>query len=134
MSELATADSGAKVVMATSFDPKHPPAAVIDGKENSFWMTTGMFPQEIVIGFPSVVNMSKVKLVTRNVRGLVLEKCDSENVAEFTPVTDIDMPNEQGRIQHEQHVLGNERAKFLKLKITSGYDDFVAIHRVSVMG
>ena len=38
-----------EVVCGSSCDPRHPPHNVADEKEGTFWMTTGMFPQMLVV-------------------------------------------------------------------------------------
>jgi heat shock protein beta-11 len=76
MSELANEFSGASVLSASSFDPLHPPSSVIDGEYNTFWLTTGVFPQELVIqlGEPSLVK--GVELVSTGVRRVELAKAE----------------------------------------------------------
>lgn len=70
MTELANEFSGATVLSASSFDLKHPPTSVIDGEYNTFWLTTGSFPQEIVIqlGEPSVIKGVELGAIMINYR------------------------------------------------------------------
>lgn len=103
MTELANEFSGASVLSASSFDLKHPPSSVIDGEYNTFWLTTGAFPQEIVIqlGEPSIIKgvelgkyhiiliiLVNFALVSCGIRNVQLSKCEGaqantwENIAE----------------------------------------------------
>jgi heat shock protein beta-11 len=76
MSELANEFSGASIISSSSYDPKNPPASVIDGEYNTFWMTTGVFPQEIVIqlGEPSLIK--GVELMSTGIRKVELAKSE----------------------------------------------------------
>ena len=38
-----------EVLFGTSSDSRHPAEHAVDGKPNTFWSTTGMFPQELVL-------------------------------------------------------------------------------------
>ena len=109
MSNLALETAGAEVVTASTIDPRHPPACVIDGyvharalfygfqmhalprvwgdgthllpemplrcggcvlwatsNETTFWATTGLFPQELIIKLGTAVSITKIKTVTTN--------------------------------------------------------------------
>jgi len=85
---------GCQVIVCTSEDSKAPASAVVDGcvhvhmsvcmcrwccclcafslcvvltcrKENTFWMTTGMFPQELILSFPKTLQLSNVTTNTK---------------------------------------------------------------------
>jgi hypothetical protein len=59
--------SGQDVAMVgTSYDPRHPPEAVLEASHNTFWSTTGMFPQALIIGFKEEVKIAEIKTTTRN--------------------------------------------------------------------
>ena len=64
--DFASAESGAMVVMASCCDERFPPDNVIDGRDSTFWMTTGMFPQELVIKLESAQQISKITTMTLN--------------------------------------------------------------------
>ncbi|XP_029685945.1 intraflagellar transport protein 25 homolog isoform X2 [Takifugu rubripes] len=100
---------GAKVVVVSSSDEKHPPENIIDGNTESFWMSTGLFPQEFIIGFTHSTNISAVTM-------------DSYN--EFDHVT--------GCLQSNTLPVNGIVATHLRFIITSGHDHFVSVHRVSV--
>ena len=53
---------GAIVTMATANDEDHPASNVIDGHENTFWMTTGLFPQMLIIMFQNTIELKTIKL------------------------------------------------------------------------
>ncbi|KAL7392063.1 hypothetical protein ABVT39_019067 [Epinephelus coioides] len=81
---------GAKVVVASSSDENHPPENITDGHTNTFWMSTGMFPQEFIIRFADPTNISAVTVDSYNVRHLKIEKNTSENASQFESVSEKD--------------------------------------------
>ena len=64
MSDAALASSGGKLVMATCYDERFPPENIIDGDERTFWMTTGLFPQEFVVELPQVTEVTRITTVS----------------------------------------------------------------------
>ena len=74
MFDIGLSSAGTSVSLASSADPKYPPEHIIDGKSDTFWLTTGMYPQEFVVTFASSMNINNVKLTCHNVRRLALEK------------------------------------------------------------
>ncbi len=51
-----------EVKCATSFDERFDPANVLDhGNPAKFWITTGLYPQEIMIQFSGPRSISEVK-------------------------------------------------------------------------
>ncbi|XP_037537039.1 intraflagellar transport protein 25 homolog [Nematolebias whitei] len=58
--------SGTKVVLVSSSDENHPPENIIDGNTKTFWMSTGMFPQEFIIRFAEVTGIAAVTVDSYN--------------------------------------------------------------------
>ncbi|XRB24357.1 heat shock protein beta-11 [Pseudoscourfieldia marina] len=131
MSDVASASSGAKVVLATCCDDKHPFFNVLDNDEGTFMSTTGMYPHELVVQLAKPCAVSKIKMMTTNVRRLVLERGDS--LDRFEKVFDIELPDRAGRQQSETHQV-NFNAAFVKFTIASGWDQFATVHRLNVTG
>ena len=51
-----------EVKCATSFDERFDPANVLDqGNPGKFWITTGLYPQEIIIQFAQPKSLSEIK-------------------------------------------------------------------------
>lgn len=48
MRDYAREDAGAGVVMASCVDERFPPENMLDGKDGTYWITTGMYPQVIL--------------------------------------------------------------------------------------
>ena len=69
------------MVSATSNDLVHLPSSILanersgDSNDN-FWMSTGSFPQEIVIQLGAASSIRSVDIVSLGVRKIQLDKCD----------------------------------------------------------
>ena len=69
---LATPERGANVISASSYSKSHPPSAVIQKELSSFWMTTGSYPQEIVVQLSESCSVKSVEIVSTSVRAIEL--------------------------------------------------------------
>ncbi|KAK5871596.1 hypothetical protein PBY51_004468 [Eleginops maclovinus] len=123
---------GAKVVVASSSDENHPPENITDGHTNKFWMSTGMFPQEFILRFAEPTNISAVTVDSYNVKHLKIERNTSQNANQFESVTEKEFQQTEGHLQSNAISLNGSSATHLRFIITSGYDHFVSVHRVSV--
>ncbi|KAI4819983.1 intraflagellar transport protein 25 homolog [Pseudochaenichthys georgianus] len=132
MIESSLASLGAKVVVASSSDENHPPENITDGNTNTFWMSTGMFPQEFIIRFAEPTDISAVTVDSYNVKHLKIEKNTSQSASQFESVTEKEFQQTDGHLQSNAISLNGSGATHLRLIITSGYDHFASVHRVSV--
>lgn len=123
---------GAKVVVAASSDENHPPENIIDGNTKTFWMSTGMFPQEFIIRFADSTNISAVTVDSYNVKLLKIEKNTLQNARQFESVTEKEFEQTEGHLQSNFISLNGCSATHLRFIITTGYDHFVSVHRVNV--
>ncbi|XP_037634254.1 intraflagellar transport protein 25 homolog [Sebastes umbrosus] len=123
---------GAEVVVVASSDENQPPENITDGNTNTFWMSTGMFPQEFIIRFAEPTNLSAVTVDSYNVKHLKIEKNTSQNASQFESVTEKEFEHTEGHLQSNAISLNGSSATHLRFIITSGYDHFVSVHRVSV--
>ena len=60
MTDYAMQERGTRVSMATCCDDEYPPSHIIDGKLDTCWVTTGMYPQEVVLTLKSQQRISRV--------------------------------------------------------------------------
>ncbi|GAA6221017.1 intraflagellar transport protein 25 homolog [Lates japonicus] len=132
MTESSLSALGAKVVVAASCDENHPPENIIDGNTKTFWMSTGMFPQEFIIRFVEPTKISAVTVDSYNVKHLKIEKNTSQNASQFEPVTEKEFEHTEGHLQSNAISLNGSNATHLRFIITTGYDHFVSVHRVNV--
>ncbi|AWP06880.1 putative intraflagellar transport protein 25 -like [Scophthalmus maximus] len=131
MTDSSLSSLGAKVVVASSGDENHPPENITDGTE-TFWMSTGMFPQEFIVRFAEATTMSAVTVDSYNVKHLRIEKTASQNASQFELVTEKEFGHTEGHLQSNVVSLNGSSATHLRFIITTGYDHFVSVHRVTV--
>ncbi|XP_045159712.1 intraflagellar transport protein 25 homolog [Mercenaria mercenaria] len=133
MFDVGHRGGGASIVLATSNDRKYPPENMIDGSEETFWTSTGLYPQEFIMGFGHMMDIQRVNLSSYNIRHIQVEKCDTQDPTSFEPLVEKDLPQTDGQLQHED-IEVRTQATYLRFIIDSGYDHFVAIHKLNIAG
>eukprot|EP00931_Biecheleriopsis_adriatica_P038418 TRINITY_DN22009_c0_g1_i1.p1 TRINITY_DN22009_c0_g1~~TRINITY_DN22009_c0_g1_i1.p1 ORF type:complete len:145 (+),score=23.09 TRINITY_DN22009_c0_g1_i1:75-509(+) len=58
------ANSNPEIQYVSSWDPAHPVENVLDGNEATYWMSTGLYPQEILLDLGRPQRLISVRLVT----------------------------------------------------------------------
>uniref|UniRef100_A0A8D2AQL9 Intraflagellar transport protein 25 homolog n=1 Tax=Sciurus vulgaris TaxID=55149 RepID=A0A8D2AQL9_SCIVU len=132
--DLCLSSEGAEVVLATSSDEKHPPENIIDGNPETFWTTTGMFPQEFIICFHKHVKVEKLIIQSYLVRTLKIEKTTSKEPVSFEQWIEKDFTHTEGQLQNEEIVAHDGYCTYLRFIITSAFDHFTSVHSVSAEG
>ncbi|XP_035582926.1 intraflagellar transport protein 25 homolog isoform X2 [Zalophus californianus] len=99
---LCSSSEGTEVILATSSDEKHPPENIIDGNPETFWTTTGMFPQEFIICFHKHVRIERLVIQSYFVRTLRIEKSTSKEPIDFEPWIERDLVHKEGQLQNEE--------------------------------
>ncbi|XP_073752815.1 intraflagellar transport protein 25 homolog isoform X1 [Callorhinus ursinus] len=100
--DLCSSSEGTEVILATSSDEKHPPENIIDGNPETFWTTTGMFPQEFIICFHKHVRIERLVIQSYFVRTLRIEKSTSKEPIDFEPWIERDLVHKEGQLQNEE--------------------------------
>ena len=59
---------------ATSFDERFDPKNVLDGNMKNFWVTTGLYPQELLIELKQPRQVNEVQFKTSGGKYQILEK------------------------------------------------------------
>mmetsp|Transcript_74017 Transcript_74017/g.122160 ORF Transcript_74017/g.122160 Transcript_74017/m.122160 type:complete len:134 (-) Transcript_74017:135-536(-) len=132
MPDLVAKKVGGKVLMVSSLDENHPGDHMIDGREDSYWISTGLYPQEILLQLSQRSQVSNVKICATNVRGIRIEGCAEEDPVNFHPLAEDALEEVPQRLQVKDiPCQGNEMA-YIKIMILSGYHDFCTVHRVIV--
>lgn len=132
--DLCLSSEGTEVILATSSDEKHPPENIIDGQPDTFWTTTGMFPQEFMIRFHKNVKIEKLVIQSYLVRTLRIEKTTSKEPSDFEQWVETDLVHTEGQLQNEEIVAQDGYATFLRFIIISAFDHFASVHSVSAEG
>ncbi|XP_058231233.1 intraflagellar transport protein 25 homolog [Hemibagrus wyckioides] len=132
MLNTALSSFGAQVVLATSSDENHPPESMIDGNTETFWLSTGMFPQEFIIRFPDNMKISVISVHSFNVKRLRIEKSTQTDAEKFEVIAEKEFEQTEGNLQTNEISLDGSNATHLKFLILSGYDHFVSVHKVGI--
>eukprot|EP00916_Digyalum_oweni_P008960 GHVL01015090.1.p1 GENE.GHVL01015090.1~~GHVL01015090.1.p1 ORF type:complete len:123 (+),score=15.49 GHVL01015090.1:20-388(+) len=77
-----------KVLMVSSLDHRHPPENVIDGDEMTFWMTTGIFPQFLILKLQKKL-IKSVKVRSCGVQRIMIEGVSHQNDYDLIGETDV---------------------------------------------
>ncbi|KAG8199371.1 hypothetical protein JTE90_011831 [Oedothorax gibbosus] len=134
MIDLSSPLSGAQVVMASSNDAKFPPQNILDGKSDTFWTTTGLYPQTFVLTLSEAADVKTITIQSYNIKDLRIEKSTKENPVEFEDVIETGLESTEGTPQQKSFSPPLCEAKYLKFIIKSGYDHFCAVYKVVVNG
>ncbi|XP_028589252.1 intraflagellar transport protein 25 homolog [Podarcis muralis] len=132
--DYCLSSEGTDVIQATSSDEKYPPENITDGKSETFWTTTGMFPQEFIICFHKCVTISKLTIQCYCVQTLRIEKSVSKDPVDFEECIEKELQHKEGELQTEEFSFPEIQATYLRFIILSGYDAFVSVHRVIAEG
>uniref|UniRef100_A0A8D0QR29 Intraflagellar transport protein 25 homolog n=1 Tax=Sus scrofa TaxID=9823 RepID=A0A8D0QR29_PIG len=100
--DLCLSSEGTEVILATSSDEKHPPENIIDGNPETFWTTTGMFPQEFIICFHKHVRIERLVIQSYFVQTLRIEKSTSKDPVDFEQWIERDLVHTEGQLQNEE--------------------------------
>jgi heat shock protein beta-11 len=118
---------------ATSFDCDHPPTNTLESN-NTFWVTTGLFPQEIVDQFKKPAQITRITTTTGKVRSMIVYAALDKAFTDWDEIDGINLPA-QPISQHETHQLNYQRTSWgIKIVITTGWGPFVALYHVCVEG
>ncbi|KAM9446754.1 intraflagellar transport protein 25 homolog [Clarias gariepinus] len=132
MLNTALSSFGAQVVLATSSDENHPPENMVDGNMETFWLSTGMFPQEVIIRFPDNMKISVISVHSFNVKRLRIEKSTQAETEKFELIAERDFEQTDESLQINEISLDGSNATHLRFLILSGYDHFVSVHKVGI--
>merc|ERR1711907_438886 len=58
--DFAAEANGGQISGSTSYDEQHPPSNIIDGDSKSFWVSTGLYPQEFTVELAGCTDISTV--------------------------------------------------------------------------
>merc|ERR1711959_102905 len=134
--DFAAEQNGGQISGSTSYDEQHPPSNIIDGDSKSFWVSTGLYPQEFTVELAGCTDISTVKIAVCNVKKLVIEKCDSEEPTSFQKVSEIDLGSEGNahnpELNQQDIKLSGTTARHVKFIISDGWSDYCAVYHVGI--
>ncbi|KAI9326123.1 hypothetical protein BDR26DRAFT_877953 [Obelidium mucronatum] len=127
--------------MVTSADPRFPAENMLDGTTKSFWVSTGLYPQEFIITLPTLYVIKKITIWSMKVAGWTISRTGSEKQFDFDEVYSEDIEDTpDSTLQVTSFTVSYSdvhraaAAKHIKFSIRKGYSDFVAVHRIAIQG
>jgi heat shock protein beta-11 len=100
----------------------------------TYWLTSGLFPHEVVFAFPSPIRIHTIHLSSRYIRSFSVQICDKNNPVTFESIWSNDLAAGSDGIQQEQNEFDGVIAKYVKLVIEKGWNDFTAVYQLRVDG
>lgn len=122
--QLADINSGGNILFATSYDLNHAPINVIDGKSSSYWISTGVFPQELILQFSDTSSIRKVELISTGVKYIELLKCENSQPNTWEKIGELEAGDGDGEAQRLNFPIPSRtNATYLRFKVSSSYYD-----------
>ena len=102
---------------------------------NSYWLTTGMFPQELTIQFQQAQVVNEVRFVSTGVKKVAIEGCQTANGNGFKVIGESrEIPANRGQRQSESVAIDQPSSYIMiKFVITEGWEDFASVHNIQVV-
>mmetsp|Transcript_144606 Transcript_144606/g.266715 ORF Transcript_144606/g.266715 Transcript_144606/m.266715 type:complete len:243 (+) Transcript_144606:93-821(+) len=128
--DRAGAAYGDRVYMVSSLDPDHSADNIIDGNHSTYWISTGLYPQEVILELDEPTMLSSIKVATTHVRRLRVEGCHSQQPVSFAMVTEAELENTHGSLQISELPCSTAQLKFVRVIFVAGWDDFCTCHNL----
>lgn len=122
--------------MVSSEDMDHRGDNVIDPDGSTFWISTGLYPQEILLCLGEPSKVSVVKLAATNIKSVRIEGCQGDTAMSFNVLAESVLEDAQGHLQLKELACagGGETIEYIRVVILSGWFDFCTVHNVRVEG
>ncbi len=137
MIELCDGKSKALVTSSTSYCVEHPPSCISDGKLNTYWISTGLFPQEVSIALSERATIKRMEIVCMGIKSLELSKSDQSNAANWDTLSaKCNADDADGAIQRLSPEISAAdcKASHVRIRILSGFSDIISIFKVNIIG
>ena len=125
---------GAAVTLSSSWDSAHPPEHALDGQKDTYWVTTGAFPQEIVITLSAPMRITSLETRTAGVRHMTIQKSTTETPSGWDDIRVTEIPDGGDEVQTETHAVDPTTVRHLRILLRSGHGEFAAVYSVNAQG
>ncbi|ORC84305.1 Placental protein 25 (PP25) [Trypanosoma theileri] len=122
-------------------DPRMTPASLVDGSNDTFVLTTGGFPQDIIltVGTTAAANLTRLRLTLHEAREIDVGRCSTalptsfESVARRTLRRSTDGARQVEQLDLDPNGAG-KGVRYIRVRLLSGYSQFVAMWGVEAEG
>ena len=117
---------------------------------SAFWLSSGLFPQDLIISFSKSEEIRQVEIMSSHICKLELARYENGGSSSsssvpvsllhaseelWTATCEATCDNADGQLQRLTLPITNKfSALHLRLRIVSGYNDFVAVFQINVVG
>jgi len=122
------------VLVSSSYDRQHPPSNIIDGRADTYWVSTGLFPQFILLTLGrKATKVSSLELAATNVRKLLVEGCEDLGLSRFQVLGIAEFKDSCGDMQLEEVRCTNPKGNFLphvrylRITVLAGWGSYCSI-------
>ena len=92
-----------EVKYATSFDERFNPKSVLEGGPDKFWITTGLYPQELAIELKKPQPVGSVRFSATGAKKIEIQGCKDSKGNDFLKLGESkEIANKSSGLQHEQ--------------------------------
>ena len=120
----------AEIIFSTSYDDRYTPQNVLSN-DSSFWTSTGLFPQEIVVQLQAEKSINLITIESFGVKKISIETCENDSSVNFTKVAEKEIDNREAFQEVNLQFSSNKVVKIIKVIVLEGYDNFCAIRNIS---
>jgi heat shock protein beta-11 len=124
----------AETIFSSSYDGKYSPENVLTVSPKEFWVSTGLFPQELSIQLDDESVVNSASLVTYGVKKIMIETCENTSAVNFTKQASMqDVPFKENKLQEFfLNFSSPKTTKIIKITVLEGYDEFCSINYISL--
>ena len=133
MSNVALLHSGARVQLCTANNEEHPATNILDGNSSTFWLSTGLFPQELLVSLPETYLVTSINILCSHVKEILIEKSANGDATDLENLLRSELEYQETLQKQEFKLSTPTEIRHIKLIVQSGYDHFVSINSISVI-
>ncbi|XP_063710445.1 intraflagellar transport protein 25 homolog [Symsagittifera roscoffensis] len=125
--------NNAEVVLASSSCPDHPPESTLDGAPETFWLSTGMFPQTLLFQLPDATCVKSMLIESDGVKQLSVHGSVDPDFSKFIKLGSYQSSSRKAGAESRIEVKlekGNS-VKFVQLRFEAASEPFIAVHKVN---
>merc|ERR1712012_1497925 len=131
MRDLCLESSGAKIYFITGNHYAYHCRNILNNDDNC-WVSSGSFPQSLIISLEHPASIETITLQSYNVRKLSIQYSKEESPKKFQDLIQLELDATEGTKQNVQLFKGTITAKNVKLTVNTAFDLFIAIYHLEI--
>lgn len=121
-------------VISTCFDLNHNAASILSARQLTFWISTGLFPQQLILFLGKATPLKSLELTFRHIRSLRVYTYHHQCVWKHIALATLEIPYEAKNHLNVQNfdIKGFEAVDIIIIQIYTAYRDFVKVYNVHI--